>query len=164
MRNSRLILTALVAVGALALTGCFSGPRATTSVQATQPTGNGAQAQVGQMRIENATVVTGAPGTATLLTRIVNQGTESDVLLGVQIEGVPAYITGGSVEMLPGASVSFGYNSDLWINDYSFDAEPSSFVEVAVQFEKAGIATLQALTVPPAGFYEGIAPNPATAP
>lgn len=134
-------------------------------MQAQQSTGNGVQAQAGLLRVENATLVTGPEGSrsATLMMRIINQGTEPDRLLAATIDGVEASITGETVELLPGTSVSFAYNSDLWVNSYEFDAEPSAFVNVTLVFEKSGDTTMQVLTVPPMSFYEGVAPNPPAA-
>lgn len=134
-------------------------------MQAGQATGNGVQAQAGLMRVENATLVTGPEGSssATLMMRIVNQGVESDRLIGATIDGVPASITGDVVDLPPGSSISFAYESDVWVNSYEFDVEPSAFVDVTLVFEKAGDTTLQVLTVPPLSFYEGIAPNPPAA-
>lgn len=156
---------ALALIAAFSLAGCFNGPNATTTMQAEQSTGNGVQAQAGLLRVENATLVTGPEGSrsATLMMRIINQGTEPDRLLAASIDGVRASITGEVVELLPGTSISFAYNSDLWVNSYEFDAEPSAFVDVTLVFEKSGDTTMQVLTVPPMSFYEGVAPNPPAA-
>lgn len=134
-------------------------------MQAGQATGNGVQAEAGLLRVENATLVTGPEGSrsATLMMRIINQGTEPDRLLAATIDGVRASITGETVDLIPGTSVSFAYESDLWVNSYEFDAAQSAFVDVTLVFEKAGDATMQVLTVPPLSFYEGIAPNPPAA-
>lgn len=156
---------AIALLASLSLAGCFNGPNATTTMQAGQSTGNGVQAQAGLLRVENATLVTGPEGSrsATLMMRIVNQGTETDRLLAATIDGVRASITGDAVELPPGASISFAYESDLWVNSYEFDAEPSAFVDVTLVFEKSGDTALQVLSVPPLSFYEGIAPNPPAA-
>jgi len=97
----------------LFLTGCFNGLGATTNMQSTQLTGNGVQAQVGNVRAENLTLVAGPEGSAsaTLTTRIVNGDPETDNLLGVLIDGVPAYVTGDIVELTPNESVGFGYEA-----------------------------------------------------
>lgn len=163
MISARAAAVALLA--SLSLAGCFNGPGATTTMQAEQSTGNGVQAQAGLLRVENATLVTGPEGSrsATLMMRIINQGTESDRLLAATIDGVRAYITGDAVDLPPGSSLSFAYESDLWVNSYEFDAQQSAFVDVTLVFEKSGDAALQVLTVPPMSFYEGIAPNPPAA-
>jgi len=132
-----------------------------TTVQSEDLTGNGVQAQVGNIRAENLTLVLGPEGTssATLITRIVNGNQdETDRLIGVQIAGIPAEITGKEVELDPGTSTGFGFESDLWINAEKFTADVSTYVPVALQFERSGIAQAEVLVVPPLGYYEGIEP------
>jgi hypothetical protein len=136
-----------------------------TTVQSEDLTGDGVQAKAGNIRAENLLLVRGPEGSssATLATRIVNGDPEADRLLGVQIDGLPAYVTGDTVEILPGESVGFGYASELWINSYEFTASESSYVPVALQFERSGIARVDVLVVPPVGYYEGIEPVPPAA-
>ena len=93
---------------------------AQTNLQNSQLTGNGVQAQVGNVRAENMTLVAGPEGSAsaTLVTRIINGDPDTDALLGVQIDGIPAYVyaEGEVVELLPGQSVGFGFEAERWIN------------------------------------------------
>ncbi|MSO27368.1 MAG: hypothetical protein EXQ60_04795 [Candidatus Nanopelagicales bacterium] len=148
------------------LSGCYSGFRANTNEQSLMNSGNGTQAQIGDIRIENATLVLGpeASGTATLVTTLINQGAAPDSLIGLEIDNKPVYVTPGAGELAAGAAVSFGYNSSSWINSYEFTASVSSYVPVKIQFRDAGIVMLSVLTVPPTNIYEGIAPEPATLP
>ena len=120
---------------------------------------------MGNIRAENLTIVAGPEGSAsaTLITVIVNGDPEADTLLGATIDGVPAYVTGDVVELLPGQSIGFGFDSDKWINSYQFDAAMSTYVPVTLQFERAGIAEVDVLVVPAEGFYEGIEPVPPAA-
>lgn len=166
--RTRSARTRRLAAGVLALalvptlSGCFSGFEATTNVQSTMNSGNGTQAAAGDLRVDNATLVTGPEGSdaATLTMRVTNVGTEADELTGVQIGGAPATITADRVALAPGDSVSFGYESDLWVNAYGLEATPSSYQPVVLSFARAGDVEMQVLTVPPVGIYEGIAPNP----
>jgi len=169
-RAAALLLAGAVLVPVLA--GCFNGPRATTTVQATQDSNNGTQAKIGGLRVENATLVSGPEGTttATLIMSLFNDGREPDTLVGVQINGQPATIDGaaasaGSVELPRGAAITFGYqNSQSWVNSYDITEAESAYVPVRMTFQRAGILDFTALTVPPVGIYEGIAPNPSTPP
>ncbi len=149
-----------------ATTGCFSGQGATTTTQATMNSGNGVSATQGAIHIEGTTVVLGPDGssTATLLTRIVNAGVDPDRLTYATIDGIPAYITDGAGDLGPGASVSFGWESEAWINSYDLTAPAATYVPVQLGFEKAGLVTMSVLVVPPVGYYEGIAPMPPTNP
>lgn len=167
MTRQTKVISAALLVGALVpgLAGCWGGPAASTQVQATQNTGNGTQAFVGDIRVENATLVLGPEGSssATLTMSIVAPG-EGDRLLAVEIGGSAAYVTGGTVDIGRGQFVQFGYNSQSYVNSYAFDAKISTYVPVRLVFERNGIADISVLTVPPTGFYAGIAPQPATAP
>jgi hypothetical protein len=165
-RTHVVAVAALIALCATALTGCFSGRGATTNMQATMNSGNGVTADAGPIHIENATLVLGPDGSksATLLVRMVNTGPTADTLLGAAVNGVTATITEGAGELAPGASVSFGFDSKNWINAYDLDVPASTYVPVQLAFKDAGLVTMSVLTVPPVGYYEGIAPNPATNP
>ena len=164
-RSATALLTSGLLASTLALSGCYNGMGAITNLQSGQLTGNGVQAQVGNMRAENLTIVAGPEGSAsaTLITRIVNGDPEADTLLGVTIDGVPAYVTGDVIELLPGQSIGFGFEAETWINSYEFDAEMSTYVPVTLQFERAGIAQVDVLVVPAEGFYAGIEPVPPAA-
>ncbi len=164
MKRSHLTAVVLLPIAALALTGCFNGPRATTTVQASMNTGNGVQAQQGDIRIENATLVVSAEDdqAATLLVRLVNNGVEPDALTFATINGQPAEIivpadAGEEVTLLqPGASVSYGWESELRIDAGTLDAPLSSYVPVELGFVEAGVAQISVLTVPQTGYYQDV--------
>jgi len=157
---------ALVVLVVPALTGCFNGQDATTTTQASMNSGNGVEATKGAIHIENATLVMGpeGSGTATLVVRIVNTGIEDDALTYASINGAPATViepagAGDAAGVIgPGASVSYGYDSEGRINAEGLDVPPSSYVDVELGFEKAGLVTMSVLTVPPVGYYAGITP------
>lgn len=161
LRASALLATGLL-VASPVLTGCFSGSAATTSVQSTQNSGNGTDAQVGDLAIENVTVVLGpeGSGSATLIGSVFNNGSADDALVDVTINGTPAVVTPGSEAIPAGGSASYGYDGTHFINSYTFDAEPSAYVPVTLQFANAGIVEMSVLSVPATGIYEGIAPTP----
>lgn len=152
---------AIAGSSALLLSGCFNGPNATTTLAAAQPVGNGVNAALGEIRADAVTLVAGPDGSssATLIMRITNSGDVADTLLVAVVNGLPALITGGSVVVNPGDSLSFGFQSDLFVDSVDFTAPVGSVVPVALQFERSGIAELEVLVVPPTGFYEGIAPS-----
>lgn len=161
-----LVLATIAVALTATLSGCYSGFKANTNEQSLMNSGNGTQAQIGEIRIENATLVLGpdASGTATLATTLVNQGDAPDSLIGLEIDNKAVYVTPGAGELGAGAAVSFGYNSSYWINSYEFTAPVSTYVPVKIQFRDAGIVLLSVLTVPPTGIYAGLAPDPATLP
>lgn len=166
-RTRRQALAATLAVVALVplLGGCFNGFNAQTTLQSRMNTGNGTQAQIGDVRVENATLVRGPEGsrTATLVVTFVGSG-YGDTIQAIEIGGKPAFITGQTIPVSPMTSVSFGWNSTLWINSYDFEAAASSYVPVRFTLERSGIRDVSVLTVAPEGMYAGIAPTPPTAP
>jgi hypothetical protein len=170
VKRSHLAAVLLLPAVVLPLTGCFNGQDATTTVQATMNSGNGVQAKQGDIRIENATVVkTAESGTATLVVRLINVGPDSDALTYVTIDGIQADLivaddsaeSGSSIEIMPGASLGFGYDSDLYISVLEgFDAEVSTYVPLELGFATAGLASMSVLTVPDTGYYAGITARP----
>lgn len=160
MKRSSLISIALLSIAVLPLSGCFNGQKATTTMQAKMNSGNGVQAQQGPIRIENATVVRSEEGdAATLLVRIVNESIEPDALTFASINGEQVAILGATdagVDLAPGSSTSFGWNSDLRIDVPALDAEIATYVPVELGFATAGLAPLSVLVVPQAGIYEDV--------
>lgn len=146
----------------LTLAGCYNGLQATTTMQSQMNSGNGAQERIGSVRIENATMVLGPPGSksATLIMSVFNDGATDDALLGVLI-GDSVASPQQVVELPAYGSANFGYGDQYWVNACDLDLTVSTYVPVAMQFEKAGILRTETLIVEPTGYYEGIAPNPA---
>ena len=143
----------LVSVG---LTGCYNGQEATTNVQATQPSGNGNVLKAGQIVVDNATAVQDEAGNATVLMRITNQGDKADTLMAAVLANVPATITPDSIEIGPGQSISFAWESTNYVSVDGLNAPMSSYVQFGLQFLNAGITSTNIMIVPPVGMYAGI--------
>ncbi|MFY9330131.1 MAG: hypothetical protein WAO41_00445 [Candidatus Nanopelagicales bacterium] len=169
------IASVTVAIGAVfALSGCYNGFGATTNAQNTMSTGNGAQAQTGAVKVENATLVRGEGNTATLIMTVVNNSDSPDTMTDVEINGQAGIITDGTsatgpLIIEPGAGLAFGYGNTIqgpvrWVNVYTADLPNSGFVPVRILFANAGIAEVEVLTVPPEGIYEGITVEPPAPP
>lgn len=174
-RTGTKIASLALATGAMfALSGCYNGFGATTNIQNTMSTGNGAQAQAGAMKVENATLVRGEGNTATLIMTIVNTGDEPDAMTDIEVNGQMGVITDGTTATGPitvpaGAAIPFGYGVDdegvtRWVNVYTIDAPASGFVPVRVLFANAGLAEVEVLTVPATGQYLGITVEPPSMP
>ena len=163
LRNSAVGITAVALVPILA--GCWQGPAATTNVQATQNSGNGTQAQVGNIKVENATVVRGDDGRASLIMSVFNVGAEPDALTGATVGGLPATLPASPdvAVLVPGGARTFGYGAEgqppanLLIVE-GLQVEQSGYVPVTLTFERAGQLDISVLTVPPVGYYEGLLP------
>ena len=157
-RHVALAAAALSLVG-LGLTGCYNGQEATTNVQATQPSGNGNVLKAGQIVVDNATAVQDEAGNATVLMRITNQGDKADTLIAAVLANVPATITPNSIDIGPGQSISFAWESTNYVSVDGLNAPMSSYVQFGLQFLNAGITSTNIMIVPPVGMYAGITQN-----
>lgn len=157
----RLAIAAVAMAAIPLLAGCWQGQGASTTMQASMNSGNGTQANVGAIRIENATVVRGEDGTASLIMSVFNQGVEPDTLTSVTINGAPATVA--PTPILPGTFQAFGYGVEGQPPTNvalvtGLDVATSSYVPVTLVFQTAGQLDISVLTVPPVGYYEGLLP------
>lgn len=156
----RLVAIATAAVLLPSLSGCWAGFGAQTSQQANQAIGNGANMSTGDIEIRGATWVrnTANPAEATLTATFVNNGDVPDTLVKVEIEPPsPMGITGGELEVPVVGSLRTGFFSPNFINAFSVQAFPSTFVTTTFTFENAGTVTGDVITAPNTGQYAGVA-------
>lgn len=157
-RRTAALLAALALTATPLLTGCWNGQRASTTVQSSMNTGNGTQVQIGSIRVENATIVKDLEGDGASLTMaLFNVGNEDDVLVAVEVDGVPATVSPASPVLPRGGitGVSFGWNSPNTIS-LTTTAEVSTYVNVLLQFRNAGVTEFASLIVPRAGYYADV--------
>lgn len=149
---------ALLLLGAPLLAGCFQGQRASTTMQAQQPTGNGTYVTVGSVQVQNATIVKDeASSTAAMLVSLFNNGNEDDALVAVEVAGVPATVNPQG-QLIPKGGlngVNYGFDGTNTIA-LTTDAKVSTFVPVLMQFRNAGVVEFEALVVPKAGYYADV--------
>lgn len=141
------------------LSGCWSGFNAQTSQQANQAVGNGTNLATGDVEIRGATWVRNAlnPAEATLVATFINTGETPDRLLKVEVQPAsPMGITGGALTVPTVGSVRTGYWSPDFVNAFTLQAFPSTFVPTTFTFEQAGTVTGDVMTVPNTGQYEGV--------
>lgn len=169
MKRSR-IAAGTLALGLIALspvlTGCFQGQKATTTMQATMNSGNGVQAKIGAITLDNLTLVLGPEGstTATLIGRITNAG-DDDSLVGAVIDGHTS-LNSPDVQISDGLSlikrdsaVNIGFESDQFISVQGFTGIASTYVPVQIAFKNAGVVSASVMVVPAEGIYAGISPQ-----
>jgi len=151
----------LIAVLAATLNGCYSGFGATTTMQSQMNSGNGMQARVGAIRVENATIVQAPEGAtgATLLMTLFNDGPRADELTKVLIDNAAA-TPSAPITIDAGGSVAFAFNSQQWLNACDLQAPAGTYVPVTLAFRDAGVVQESLLVVPNSGYYAGIGPNP----
>lgn len=123
-------------------------------------TGDGTQTQIGDIKILNATLVTGEAGSDSMLIgTIVNVGVTSDALNGIEVDGKTVTPAPAFGELTSGSSTPFGYvDAQIKVPVSGLSAPTSSYVPVRFNFQNAGNTTIEVLTVPSVGLYSGIVP------
>lgn len=106
------VFLAFTLASSLALTGCATGFNAATNTQGNS--GNGRTANVDNIQIRNAVIIVDQedPTRATLIATVRNISEETDTLKSIEMD--PAItVAMEEIELLKGAAVSIGYNSDV---------------------------------------------------
>lgn len=165
-RTLRLVVVSIATLALVpSIAGCWQGTEATTTWQASQNSGNGVEATLGSLSVQNATLVKGDDGRASLILAVFNLGKDPDALTGATVGGItttmPTSPEGAIVA--PGGVQSFGFPFEGQpVTNYliveGVEAEPSGYVPVTLTFERAGQLDISVLTVPPVGYYEGLLP------
>lgn len=156
------------------LTGCFNGPQATTTVQATQPTGSGAYVAVGNVRVQNvllvASIVEGAAADSSelvlaesvaMIGRVFNDGDAEDVITNITIGGVPAALMvpaagQNPLAIAPLGSVPLTYPAGGPQIFAQTEVAMSTYVPIQMFFERAGLVEFEALVVARSGPYADV--------
>lgn len=166
LRRTRHVVAASVLAVAMvtSLSACSIGFYAATGVQGAS--GNGANANLGDLQIRDITIVKadGSPA-GTLIGTIVNRGVEDDALTAVRIIGTPGTPTiggtaavGGTLPVKAQNFIRIGYNAEDHVDFTGLEASPTQYLQVELQFQRAGTIRMDVMAVPPTGIYEGIAP------
>jgi hypothetical protein len=127
--------------------------------------GVGVNERDGEVDVLNALVVSGAPGSGSLVATLSNNDLdEGDALVQVAGSGEDSALRvdlGGPLEVRPGASLSVSDEAEVSVEGEAIEA--GAFVELTFTFQNAGTATLQVPVVPRRGPYADI-PVPSVAP
>jgi hypothetical protein len=142
MRRTTIVITSALAFSLL-LSGCGAGQNAATRM-ITRVT-DGAEITVkengSEIRVVNLTLVDTADGAAVVVATIVNQGTESDQLLGFSVQGVQATVTGETI-LLPNKPLFFeGEQANAKAVFAGANPKPGNHVTVSIGFAKAGFVS-----------------------
>lgn len=141
-------LTAIV-LAALLTTSCATGFDAATQQQG--PTGNGRYLTVGDLSVQNLTVVAGDT-TSALLMKIFNDTPEADRLVQLTIGNRPILT---NVLLPANTKVAYG-NATNPALQFETIATPGGYLPVKMEFERAGFIETSVLVVPPVNQYEGL--------
>lgn len=133
----------------LLIAGCGTGFDAATQQQ--DPTGNGRYVAVGDLQVQNMTLVAGESNAALLL-KIFNDNVESDRLLQLTINN---QIVLTDIEIPANTKVAYG-NATNPPHIFELAATPGGYLPVRMQFERAGVYETSVLVVAPFNQYEGL--------
>ena len=160
-------LAAVLVAAVPLLSGCFSGQGASTNTQSLTPSGDGASTTVGDLTLQNFTLVKLDGPDALLIGSVFNNGTVADTLLDVRVDGHAADIPDLVATIEPQSYRSFGYGG-LGANgavegsapvsapafyDSVFTGLVGTYVPLEITFENAGLVKMDVLVVPPTGYY-----------
>ena len=146
MRRKSIVITSSLAFSLL-LSGCGAGQTAATRMITRVTDGqeitikeNGSE-----IRVVNLTLVDTEDGAAVVVANIINQGTQSDQLLGFSVQGVPATLTGETV-LLPNKPLFFeGEQANAKAVFLGANPKPGTHVTVSLGFAKAGFVTAEVI-------------------
>lgn len=146
-------------IAAISLSGCAIAD-AQPDTATMKPFGNGVDTAVGELLVQDTTVVIHDDGTAVLTVTAINQGDVADELLEVTVDGDVAAISPDSVVDPDGGVLRIGYNSDYFAEVVGSSLVAGTHVDVSYRFKKAGTVTVNALVVEPLGEYALVTPQP----
>ncbi len=159
MRSRAATVLAVCLVAVLPTAGCYQGFDNTVNSQG--PTGNGTDFIVGDMLVQDATLVTdpaGTSGAASLVVTLINEGDTPEALLEVTAEPAASSSQRTPITVLPGQSVRVGGAAVDQVELTGLDVEPGSYATVTFSFERSGSETRAVVVVPAQGYYEGYGP------
>ena len=142
MRRKSIVITSALAFSLL-LSGCGAGQNAATTKITRVTDGNEITIRENgsEIRVVNLTLVDTADGAAVVVATIINQGAESDQLLGFSVQGVQATLSGEST-LLPNKPLFFeGEQANAKAVFLGANPKPGTHVKVSIGFAKAGFVS-----------------------
>jgi hypothetical protein len=146
MRRKTIVITTALAFSLL-LSGCGAGLNAATTKITRVTDGNEITIRENgsEIRVVNLTLVDTQDGAAVVVATIINQGAESDQLLGFSVQGVQATLTGETM-LLPNKPLFFeGEQANAKAVFSGANAKPGTHVTVSLGFAKAGFVSAEVI-------------------
>ena len=146
MRRTTIVITSALAFSLL-LTGCGAGLNAATTKISRVTDGNEITIRENgsEIRVVNLTLVDTQDGAAVVVATIINQGAESDQLLGFSVQGVQATLSGETM-LLPNKPLFFeGEQANAKAVFSGANAKPGTHVTVSIGFAKAGFVSAEVI-------------------
>jgi hypothetical protein len=146
MRRTSIVITSALTFSLL-LSGCGAGQNAATTkiTRVTDGTEITIRENGSEIRVVNLTLVDTGDGAAVVVANIINQGTESDQLLGFSVQGVQATLTGETI-LLPNKPLFFeGEQANAKAVFPGANPKPGTHVTISLGFAKAGFVTAEVI-------------------
>jgi hypothetical protein len=146
MRRKTIVITSALAFSLL-LSGCGAGLNAATTKISRVTDGNEITIRENgsEIRVVNLTLVDTQDGAAVVVATIINQGAESDQLLGFSVQGVQATLS-GETALLPNKPLFFeGEQANAKAVFSGANAKPGTHVTVSLGFAKAGFVSAEVI-------------------
>jgi len=146
MRRTTIVITSSIAFSLL-LSGCGAGQNAATTKinRVTDGTEITVRENGSEIRVVNLTLVDTEDGAAVIVATIINQGTESDQLLGFSVQGVQANLS-GETALLPNQPLYFeGEQANAKAVFPGANPKPGTHVTVSIGFAKAGFVSAEVI-------------------
>ena len=146
MRRKSIVITSALAFSLL-LSGCGAGLNAATTKISRVTDGNEITIRENgsEIRVVNLTLVDTQDGAAVVVATIINQGAESDQLLGFSVQGVQATLSGETM-LLPNKPLFFeGEQANAKAVFSGANAKPGTHVTVSLGFAKAGFVSAEVI-------------------
>ena len=158
MRLRTIVAPLVIAALALSLTGCGAGSNATTRL--TKKVTDGQEAEIkndgNKIVLRNFVLVTQPDGSAVVVGTIINRGENEDALLGVEIPGIQAQITGASI-LAPNGVITFeGDIANIKAIIPGANLAQGTHTNLSLFFGNAGEITFDVLVQKPEGIYAGV--------
>lgn len=155
----RLISRGIVVVAlAATLSSCGLGTLQTQTA-GMEPVGNGVDTAVGDLKVQDVTLVTNGAGVVSLVASIVNPTLDADAVIGVQINGVDALLTPVNLTVAPRRSLQLGHQGVSYV-DAPLELEAGTYANISIVFASAGQLDVSALVVEATGSYANVTPAP----
>jgi hypothetical protein len=159
MRTKPTLTLALAAM--LSLSGCAIADQIPDTASM-KPFGNGADTRIGELLVQDNTVVLFEDGTAALTSTVVSQSDVADSLISVSINNSAADLD--ATRLVPAGGIyRIGYNSEHFAQTAVYGVEVGEYVPVTYSFQNAGDVTVNVLVVAPIGEYAMVTPRPIVA-
>ena len=155
---------ATILVSVLALTGCGASGSGAPTRNIKQVT-DGVEGQSGSIDIRDIVIVAQPDGSGTIVGTFINEGSSSDALTGITVDGNAAKLSAPSFDLVQNTPVIFsGDSANATGSVAALKAVAGSRVNVVMTFAHAAPLTLSALVRAKSDYFGDVGGTPAPTP